>query len=58
MWHLASHYFFKYIFVGYFGNDLILVSYCRDSLARLAPKLGSCASTYKHSTGEVLNAPR
>ena len=43
---------------GWFGNDFILVTYCRDSFARLAPKLGSCASTYKLSTGEVQNAPR
>ena len=43
---------------GWFGNDFILVAYCRDSFARLAPKLGSCASTYKLSTGEVRNAPR
>ena len=41
-----------------FGNDFILVAYCRDNLARLAPKLDSCASTYKLSTGEVRNAPR
>ena len=38
---------------GCFGNGFILVAYCRDNLARLAPKLGSCASTYKLSTGEV-----
>ena len=43
---------------GCFGNDFILVAYCRDSFARLAPKQGSCASTYKLSTGEVRNAPR
>ena len=43
---------------GCFGNDFILVAYCRDSFARLAPKLGSCASTYKLSTGEVQIAPR
>ena len=38
---------------GWFGNDFILVAYCRDSFARLAPTLGSCASTYKLSKGEV-----
>ena len=43
---------------GCFGNDFILEAYCRDSFARLAPKQGSCASTYKLSTGEVRNAPR
>ena len=43
---------------GCFGNYFILEAYCRDSFARLAPKQGSCASTYKLSTGEVLNAPR
>ena len=32
-------------------------AYCRDSFARLAPKLGSCASTYKLSPGENRNAP-
>ena len=32
---------------GWFVNDFILVAYCRDSFARLASKLGSCASTYK-----------
>ena len=41
-----------------FGNDFILVAYYRDSFSRLAPKLGSCASAYKLSTGEVRNAPR
>ena len=41
---------------GCFGNVFILVAYCRDSFARLAPKLGSCASTYRLSTGEVRNA--
>ena len=39
------------------GSYLILEQYCRDSLARLASKQGSCASTYKLSTA-VLNAPR
>ena len=43
---------------GCFGNDFILVAYCRDNLAHLSPKLGSCASTYKLSIGEVRNAPR
>ena len=43
---------------GLFGNDFILVAYYRDSFARLAPKLGSCAATYKLSTGEVRNSPR
>ena len=42
---------------GCFGNDFILEAYCRDSFARLAPKQGSCAQTYKLSTGEVRNAP-
>ena len=43
---------------GCFGNYFILVAYCIDNLARLAPKLGLCASTYKLSTGEFRNAPR
>ena len=43
---------------GWFDNEFVLVAYCRDSFARLAPKQGSCASTYKLSTGEVQNAPR
>ena len=43
---------------GCFGNDFILEAYCRDSFARLAPKQGSSASTYKLTTGEVRNAPR
>ena len=37
---------------------MTLVLYCRDSFARPAPKLGSCASKYKLSTGEVQHAPR
>ena len=41
--------------MGCFGRDLIFVAYCRDSFARLGPKLGLCASTYKLSTGDVLN---
>ena len=36
----------------------IFEAYCRDSFARLAPKQGSCASTYNLSTGEVRNVPR
>ena len=44
--------------VGCLGIDLVLEAYCRDSFARPAPKQGSCASTYKLSTGEVLNAAR
>ena len=28
------------LWAGYFGNDFILVVYCRDNFARLAPKLG------------------
>ena len=43
--------------VGYLGSDLILEAYCRDSFARLAPKLGSCTSSHKLSTEEVLKAP-
>ena len=43
---------------GCLGSDLILEAYCRHSFVRLAPKLGSCASTYKLSTREVLNAPK
>ena len=31
---------------GCFGKYFILEAYCRDSFARLAPKQGSCASTY------------
>ena len=60
---LASH---NFIYVlsntplcaGWFSNEFVLVAYCRDRFACLAPKLGSCASTYKLSTGEVRNAPR
>ena len=36
--------------VGCFGKDLILKAYCRGSFARLAPKLGSCVSTYTISS--------
>ena len=43
---------------GCFGNDFILEAYSRDGFACLAPKLGLCATTYKLSMGEVLNAPR
>ena len=46
------------LLAGCFGNGFILEAYCRDSFARLAPKQGSCASTYKLSTGEVRNVPR
>ena len=41
---------------GRLGSDLILDAYCRDSFARLAPKVGSCASMYQLST-EVITAP-
>ena len=53
--YLLSH---TTLCAGCFGNDFTLEAYCRDSFARLAPKQGSCASTYKLSTGEVRNAPR
>ena len=43
---------------GCFGNDFILETYCRYGFASLAPKQGSCASTYKLSTGKVRNALR
>ena len=38
------------------GSDLILEAYCTVSFTRLAHKEGSCAPTYKLSTGYVRNA--
>ena len=38
--------------VGCLGSDLILEAYCRDNVARLGPKQGSWASTYKRSLRE------
>ena len=44
--------------LGCVGKDLILEACYRESITRLALKLGSCVSTYQFSTGKGLNAPR
>ena len=45
------------LYAGCFGNDFILEAHCRDSFARLAPKQGSCTSTYKLSQGKWCQNP-
>ena len=41
-----------------FGSDLIWEAYRRESTARLAPKLGSYASTNELTTGDIENTTR
>ena len=36
-------------YVRYFGRDLILVAYRKEIFPCIAPKLGSCISTYKQN---------